>query len=89
VVAVGRIVDRILQPTIGLSADSQRRLVVEDVDAFSSTENILVTSFDNVFALPVPVTLRYLKEIGAAGTANLISAVSLSGQKITQILTHG
>lgn len=89
VVAVGRIVDRTLQSKAELSADSQRRLVVDDVDAFSATDDILVTSFDNLFALPVPVPLRYLKAIDAVGNANLISAVSLSSEKITQILTQG
>jgi ribosomal protein S18 acetylase RimI-like enzyme len=89
VVAVGRIVDRTLQPKTELSADSQRRLVVDDVDSFSATDDILVTSFDNLFALPAPVPLRYLKAIGAAGKANLISAVSLTSEKITQILAQG
>jgi len=89
VVAVARIVDRTLQPKTELSVDSQRRLVVEDVDAFSATDDVLVTSFDNLFTLPVPVPLRYLKAIGAAGNANLISAVSLSSEKITQVLTQG
>lgn len=89
VVAVGRIVDRTLQPKTALSAESQRRLVVEDVDAFSATDDVLITSFDNLLMLPTPVPLSYLKSIGAAGKANLISAVSLSGEKITQILTQG
>ena len=89
VVAVGRIVDCTLQPKTELSSDSQRRLVVDDVDAFSVTDDILVTNFDSLFALPKPVPLRYLKAIGATGSANLISAVSLSSEKITQILTQG
>jgi len=89
VVAVGRIVDCTLQPKADLSVDSQRRLVVDDVDAFSATDDILVTSFDNLFALPEPVPLRFLKAIDAAGNANLISAVSLSSGKVTQILTQG
>ncbi|WP_307117703.1 hypothetical protein [Sphingomonas kyeonggiensis] len=89
VVAIARIVDRTLQPKAELSADDQRRLVVDDVDALSARDDILITTFDNLFALPMPVPLRYLKSIGAAGNANLISAVSLSSEKITQILTQG
>jgi hypothetical protein len=89
VVAVGRIVDRTLQPKADLSVESQRRLVVDDVDAFSVTDDILVTSFDNLFALPKPVPLQYLKEIDAIGRANLISAVSIPSEKVTQILTRG
>ncbi|WP_421850880.1 GNAT family N-acetyltransferase [Novosphingobium sp.] len=89
VVAVGRIVDRTLQPKAEISTESQRRLVVDDVDAFSATDDVLITSFDNLLTLPTPVPLRYLKSIGAAGKANLISAVSLPSEKITQILTQG
>jgi len=89
VVAVGRVVDCTLQPKTELSSDDQRRLVVDDINAFSVTDDILITSFDSLFALPKPVPLRYLKAIGAAGSANLISAVSLSSEKITQILTQG
>ncbi len=89
IIAVGRIVDRILVPKSELPADSQKRLVVDNVDGFSATDDVLVTSFDNVFPLPMPVPLRYLKTIGAAGNANLISAVSLSSEKITQILAQG
>ena len=89
IVAVARIVDRTLLPKSELPADSQRRLVVDDVDAFSATDDVLVTSFDNVFPLPMPVPLSYLKTIGAAGNANLISAVSLSSEKITKILAQG
>jgi ribosomal protein S18 acetylase RimI-like enzyme/predicted nucleic acid-binding protein len=89
VVAVARIVDRVLISKSELPNDGQRRLVVDDVDAFSATDDVLFTTFDNVFPLPVPVPLSYLKAIGATGSANLISAVSLSGEKITKILTQG
>ena len=89
VVAVGRIVDRTLQPKAEISFDSQRRLVVDDVESFSATDDILFTSFDNLFPLPAPVPLSYLRTIGATGKANLVTAVSLSSEKITQILTQG
>ena len=87
--AVARIVDRVLISKSELPNDGQRRLVVDDVDAFSATDDVLFTTFDNVFPLPVPVPLSYLKSIGATGRANLISAVSLPGEKITKILTQG
>ena len=89
VVAVGRIVDCTLQPKLELPPSSQRRLVVDNVDDFSASDDILVTTFDNLFALPAPVSLSYLKKMDAVGNANLISAVSLSGEKITRILTQG
>lgn len=89
IVAVARIVDRVLISKSELPNDGQRRLVVDDVDAFSATDDVLFTTFDNVFPLPVPVPLSYLKSIGATGSANLISAVSLPGEKITKILSQG
>jgi predicted nucleic acid-binding protein/ribosomal protein S18 acetylase RimI-like enzyme len=89
VVAVARIVDRVIISKSELPVDGQRRLVVDDVESFSATDDVLFTTFDNVFPLPVPVPLSYLRKIGATGSANLISAVSLSGEKITKILTQG
>lgn len=89
IVAVGRIVDRILTAKGEMTRENKRRLVVDNVDDFSATEHVLCTTFDNVFVLPKPVPLGYLKSIGAHGNANLISAVSLPSEKIAQILTQG
>jgi hypothetical protein len=69
--------------------DGQRRLVVDSVDSFSATDDILVTTFDNLMVLPHPVPLNKLKKLDAVGKANLVSAVSLSSEKIEAILTEG
>jgi ribosomal protein S18 acetylase RimI-like enzyme/predicted nucleic acid-binding protein len=89
IIAVARIVDRVVVAKSDLPKDGHRRLVVDDVGQFSASDDVLFTTFDNVFPLPVPVPLSYLKTIGAAGNANLISAVSLSSEQITKILTQG
>ena len=87
--AIARIADVIVARKSDIPSDGKRRLVVDSVDEFSSSDDVLLTTFDNLFVLPSPVSLEELKKIGAAGNANLISAVSLSSDQITQILTLG
>lgn len=89
VVAVARIVDSVIIQKRDVPKDGHRRLVVDSVDAFSASDDVLLTMFDNLFVLPTPVPFSKLKEIDAIGSANLISAVSLSSEKITEILTQG
>ena len=89
VVAVARVVDAVVTKKGDIPSDRQRRLVVDNVDDFSATEDVLVTTFDNLFAFPRPVPFMELKKIGAIGGANLVSAVSLPSEKITKILSQG
>ncbi len=89
VIAIARITDVTLSKKDNLPEDRKRRLVVDDVDVFSATDDVLLTTFDNLFVLPAPVSLKELQSIGAAGNANLITATPVSGENITQILTKG
>jgi GNAT superfamily N-acetyltransferase/predicted nucleic acid-binding protein len=89
VIAVARIVDAVVTKKGDIPSDRQRRLVVDNVDGFSATDDVLVTTFDNLLALPSPVPFKELKKIDAIGGANLVSAVSLTSEKITKILTQG
>lgn len=89
VVAVARIVDSVVLRKSDVPKDGHRRLVVDSVDSFSASDDVLLTTFDNLFVLPQPVPFKKLKEIDAIGRANLISAVSLSSEKITSVLTQG
>jgi hypothetical protein len=89
VLAIARIIDVVVAQKSDIPSDGKRRLVVDSVDGFSASDDVLLTTFDNLFVLPFPVSLKELKKIGAAGNANLISAVSLSSDQITQILTLG
>lgn len=89
VVAVARITDSVIVRKNDISEDGRTRLVVDDVEPFSASDDVLLTTFDNLFVIPRPVPLRKLKDIDAIGRANLISAVSLSSEKIAAILTQG
>ena len=89
VVAVGRIVDSVIVNKKDVPGDALRRLVVDDVDPFSSTTDVLVTTFDNLFSLPNPVRFHHLKKMGAVGPANLVTATRATGRTITQILDTG
>lgn len=63
--------------------------MIDDVNSFSSSEDVLFTTFDNLFVVPHPVPYKVLKNLDAIGPANLITAVSLPSETITAILTQG
>ena len=89
VVAAGRIVDVVIAPKQEVPRDVARRLVVDDVDDFSNTNELLVTSFDNLFVFPKQVPFRALREMGAADASNLVSAQLISGKLVNDILDLG
>ena len=89
VVAVARIVDSVVMRKSEVPSDGRRRLVVDNVESFSASEDVLLTTFDNLFVFPQPISFKKLKSIDAIGRANLISAVSLSSEKVATILTQG
>ncbi|MER8992250.1 GNAT family N-acetyltransferase [Mesorhizobium sp. M0678] len=88
-VAVARIVNSILIAKSQLNSKSDKRLVIDSVESFSATDDVLLTTFDNLMAFPSPVGFETLKKLDAVGGANLVSAVSLSSEQITFILTCG
>ena len=89
IVAVGRIVDSVILGKQDIPDDTLRRLVVEDVADFSTSEDVLVTSFDNLFVFPNLVSFRVLRNMGAVDGSNLITAQEVSGQIVTEILDKG
>ena len=89
IVAVGRIVDTVILNRQDIPNDTLRRLVVDDVGRFSSTEEVLVTSFDNLFQLPNCISFHNLRQIGAIDASNLVTARKISGQKVIGILDWG
>lgn len=89
IVAVGRIVDAVILNKQDIPNDALRRLVVEDVAEISTSEDVLVTSFDNLFVFPNSVPLRVLRDLGAVDGANLVTAKEVSGQIVTEILDKG
>ncbi|MDE0503710.1 MAG: GNAT family N-acetyltransferase [Candidatus Poribacteria bacterium] len=89
IVAVGRIVDAVILNKQDIPDDALRRLVVEDVHGFSTSEDVLVTSFDNLFVFPNSVSIRELRKMGAVDGANLVTAKKVTGQSVTEILDRG
>lgn len=89
VVAVGRIVDAVISNEQDIPNDTLRRLVVDNVGRFSSTDEVLVTSFDNLFQLPNCISFQALRQIGAIDASNLITARKISGQSVIDILDRG
>lgn len=89
IIAVGRIVDSVLATKDSVPEDAARRVVVDDVSDFSASDDILMTTFDNLMIFPNPVPLSTLKSIGAVGPNNLISATPLSHDRLVQIIEAG
>ena len=88
-VAVARIVNSIVVPKSQLNPRSDKRLVIDNADGFSASGDVLLTTFDNLMAFPTSVAFDTLKRFDAVGPTNLVSAVSLSSEKIDSILTCG
>ena len=86
VVAAGRIVDSVLVPKESTSRDTARRVVVDDLSEFSAMDEVLMTTFDNLIVFPTPVRFADLKEFGATGSSNLISATALSHENLVRII---
>ena len=89
IVGVGRIVDSVILNKQDIPKNVWQRLVVDDVGGFSSNEDVLVTSFDNLFVLPSPVLFHLLRQMGAVDGTNLVTARKASGRNITEILDRG
>ncbi|MEJ0058184.1 MAG: hypothetical protein WDM79_00640 [Terricaulis sp.] len=86
VIAIGRIVDSLVQSKASVSPDSRQRLVVADVDAFSSSDDVLVSSFDNILKLPRPFSRRELASINAWGSNNLQAATLITADNLRRVL---
>lgn len=89
VVAVARILDTVVLQKGDIPNERLRRLVVDDVEEFSSTEEVLLTTFDNLFELPRPVPLSELRNLGAIDGSNLVSATAINNRIVSQILDWG
>lgn len=87
--AVARIVNSVVVSKSQLDPSSDRRLVIDQVDDFSASDDVLLTTFDNLMAFPTPVSFDTLKSLDAIGRTNLVSAVSLTSEQIDSILTCG
>jgi hypothetical protein len=88
-VAVARIVSSIVVAKSQVDPKSDRRLVIDNAEEFSATDDVLLTTFENLIPFARPVSLKKLKEFNSAGRANLVSAVPLSSDQMTSILDCG
>lgn len=89
VIAAARIVDAIVTRKGEIPSEDERRIVVDNIDNLLSSDEVLLTTFDNILPLPSPVPLSVLREINALGKANLITAQPLSAERIEKILDSG
>jgi ribosomal protein S18 acetylase RimI-like enzyme/predicted nucleic acid-binding protein len=88
-IATGRIVSSIVLPKNQLKDQHKKHLIVDNPEAFSSSSDILLTTFDNLMTFASPVSFRKLKELDAVGGANLRSATLISHEKLSSILNLG
>lgn len=88
-VAVARIVNSVVVSKLQMEPKSDKRLVIDSAEKFSATDDVLLTTFDNLMPFPTPVGLEALKKLDAVGPTNLVSAVSLSSEQVDSILTCG
>lgn len=89
IIAAGRIVDSVLVPKGRASGDAMRRVVVDDLSGFSAMDDVLMTTFDSLMIFPNAVRFATLKEYGAVGGSNLISATAVSHENLVQIIDAG
>jgi len=86
IVAVGRIVDSVIVPKGASLRETARRVVVDDLSELSTTDDVLVTTFDNLMPLPTLIPFASLRAMGAEGSSNLMSATPLSSAKLAAIV---
>ena len=89
VVAAARVVDAVIARKDSLPSDAMRRSVIEDADPLSSSEEVLVTTFDNIMRCPRPIPFSRLRDAGATGTQNLISSTPIGSDALIAVLDLG
>ncbi len=89
IVAVTRIANAEIRNRSDVPSDFLRRIVVESVAGFSSSNEVLITSFEELFVVPHFVPLDWLKAVGAVDNANLVTARRVPADIVTKILDKG
>ena len=89
VIAIARIVDAIVVGKDNIPNERLRRLVVDDVDGFSASHEVLLTTFDNLFEIPCPVPFSELRRNNIVDGANLVAPITLTGEQVSLILNFG
>lgn len=89
IVAVARIIDVLVTKKDRISDKLARELVVEGVEKFSQTKDVLHTSFDNLLVFPNLCSLGFLRDIGAEDGRNFVTATSITDTQVQKILKQG
>lgn len=89
VVAAARVDDVVTQLKNETGRSDMQKTVVESVDRFSTSEEVTMTSFSSLLRFPRPVSLKELRELGAAGTQNLQTATVIATAAAQKIFDRG
>jgi ribosomal protein S18 acetylase RimI-like enzyme len=89
ITAAGLIVDTLVSRKEQVPGELLKRAVVDDVDGFSTSSDVLAVSFESLMKFPRPVPLAELRNIGSAGTNNLQTATRVSASNLKAIFDYG
>jgi GNAT superfamily N-acetyltransferase/predicted nucleic acid-binding protein len=89
IVAIGRIVDVISAPIEDIPEIMHRAAVVAEPKSLTKSTRVLVTQFDNLLPLKIPVTIEKLRGLGCVSKSNLVSATSISATQLEKIVLAG
>lgn len=91
VVALARITDSRAVSKMEALGKVKQRGVLDDrtLEQRSVGEEVTETSFDNIFLFKSPVALKRLRQLGCADGSNLISAKTISFDRLAQVVKEG
>ncbi|WP_306088588.1 GNAT family N-acetyltransferase [Qipengyuania flava] len=89
IVAAAKIISSTVAKKGAVGDEDSAHIVVDDLDNFSSTEEVLLTKFDSVFTMQSHVSLDALRHMGAADGANLVTAKVINSAQSRAILEKG
>lgn len=87
IVAVARIVDSLLASKVG--DEDLGRIVVDDPNKFSQSDRVMITRFDNICMLKVPVLFDKLKSMDIPDGTNFVTATKIDSMAAIKILEIG
>lgn len=90
-IAIGRILETVVAskteiPTVILNHGV---LGADSVEKLTSSSKVAITTFDNLFRLKNPISVRRLRELRCGGGANFISATSITPDQLQTIVKEG
>jgi predicted nucleic acid-binding protein/GNAT superfamily N-acetyltransferase len=91
VIALARISESRVISKVEALGKVKLRGVLDDrtLEQRSVGEEVTETSFDNIFLFKSPVSLKRLRQLGCADGSNLVSAKSVSFDKLVQVVKEG